>query len=122
MIEHCHKVDGERLLSALRECVKPTGKILLSTPVFNGKAAANHVYEWRILKLQASIEKAGLRVERRFGTFISQRDLKKVVGPEELAVYNKLKQYYSDEVMATFLAPLYPDHSRNNIWMLKRAD
>lgn len=120
VIEHMHKPDGIRLLNAMRECVKPTGLIMVSTPVFNGKAAANHIHEWTIPELAEEIDRAGLEVAARYGTFASQRDIQKVASAEELAIAERLSKFYSGEVMATFLAPLYPDASRNNIWVLRR--
>lgn len=119
VIEHMRKADGERLLEAMRGCLKPGGRILLSTPVFNGKAAANHIHEWTIPELKASIAEAGLEVVARYGTFASWNDVKKVCSREELQIAKRISEYYSGEVMACFLAPLYPDASRNNAWMLK---
>lgn len=120
VIEHMRKPEGEKLLRGLRACLKPTGQLLLSTPVFNGKAAANHLHEWTIPELRTSIEQAGFEIVRRHGTFASAQDLKKVVTKEELALTKRLAEYYSGEVLACFLAPLYPDASRNNLWVLRR--
>lgn len=120
VVEHMRKVDGDRLLAAIRACLKDDGLALVSTPVFDGKAAANHIHEWTVDELDASARAAGLRVERRFGTFARQRDVVKVATPAELEVYRRLSEYYSGEVMACFLAPLYPDASRNNVWLLRR--
>lgn len=122
VIEHMRKADGLRLLAGLRECLKPTGRLLLSTPVFNGKAAANHLHEFEIDELREAIEGAGLAVEARYGTFASQHDIKRVATAAELELVQRLSRYYDGEVMACFLAPLYPDASRNNTWLCKRSD
>src|SRR4029077_12998145 len=90
VLEHMHTEDGLKLLKGLKVCLRPAGKILLSTPVFNGKAAANHLHEYTVPELTAVIGRAGLRVERRFGTFASQRDLKKVAQPAELDIVKRL--------------------------------
>ena len=121
VIEHMRKPNGERLLHALKACLRPSGTLLLSTPVFNGKAAANHLHEWTIPELRASIEAAGLAVVRRHGTFASHQEIKKAARPEELALVARLAGYYSGEVLSCFLAPLYPDASRNNVWVLQHA-
>jgi site-specific DNA-cytosine methylase/2-polyprenyl-3-methyl-5-hydroxy-6-metoxy-1,4-benzoquinol methylase len=118
VIEHMSAEDGLKLLKAMKACLKPDGKLLLSTPVFNGKAAANHIHEYTIEELAAAIHKAGLRVVNRFGTFANSQAIKKVAKGPELDLVNKLKAYYSDEVLSCFLAPLYPDASRNNCWLL----
>jgi SAM-dependent methyltransferase len=120
VLEHVRKPDGEKFLAGLRQCLRSDGTLLLSTPVFNGKAAANHLYEWRVDELAAAIDAAGLRVERRHGTFASWRDVKKVAAPAELELARRLSEYYSGEVLSCFLAPLYPDASRNCVWVLRR--
>lgn len=117
-IEHMSKAAGLRLLKALRGCLAPGGIFLLSTPVFDGKAARNHIHEYTIDELKKWVEKAGWVVRDRFGTFMRQRDLKVVATPAEWSIFLELKQYYDDDVIACFLAPLHPDQARNNIWIL----
>lgn len=119
VIEHMAKPDGEKLLAAMRDRLAPGGTILVSTPVFNGKAAANHIHEWTIPELTAAVTKAKLKVVKRFGTFASWNDIKKAATPAEFAIAKRIGEYYGGEVLACFLAPLYPDASRNNVWMLK---
>lgn len=82
--------------------------------------AANHLKEYTVSELRELIEESGAwRVERRFGTFASWNDIKKVMTPTERALYDELNQYYSHEVLSCFLAPKYPDACRNNVWVLK---
>ena len=121
VIEHMEPEDGLRMLRAFKACLSDDGCIYLSTPVFNGKAALNHIHEYNIGELSRLVHDAGFNIARRFGTFMSEHDVKKVVSPAELYLFNRLKVYYSGEVLATFLAPLYPDASRNNLWVLKKA-
>jgi site-specific DNA-cytosine methylase len=121
VIEHMTRAHGDELLTALRGALEPDGVLLLSTPVFNGIAAANHLHEYEIPELRGAIEAAGLRVERRFGTFASLPDVKRVATPEQVATLTALNEYYSTDVTACFLAPLYPDAARNNLWVLRRA-
>ena len=122
VIEHMSTEDGLKLLKGLKACLRPTGKLLLSTPVFNGKAAANHLHEYTIEELHQTIKRAGLRVVKRFGTFASQKDLKKAASPAELELVKRLGEYYSGEVLSCFLAPLYPDASRNNVWLIDKGE
>lgn len=121
VIEHMAKPQGEKLLAAMRDHLAPDGTILLSTPVFSGKAAANHIHEWGIQEMIDSVKKVKLRVEKRFGTFARQPAIKKVATKAELELYSRIAEYYGGEVMSCFLAPLYPDASSNNIWLLKHA-
>lgn len=120
VIEHMSKEDGERLLSGMRECLEDDGRLLLSTPVFNGKAAANHVHEWTVDELAQSIDEAELSVVDRFGTFASYQAIVKSCSAQEKILLEHLKRFYSGEVLSCFLAPKYPDASRNNIWVLKK--
>lgn len=119
VIEHMGVKDGRQLLANFRALLAGDGKLILSTPVFNGRAAKNHIHEYTIPELQGYIEDAGFEVVERYGTFASYRDIVKAAKPEHLEVLNGLRMLYSEEVTACFLAPLYPDHSRNNVWVLK---
>jgi hypothetical protein len=83
--------------------------------------AANHIHEYGISELQSLIEKCDFRVERRLGTFGSYNDLKKAMTPEHLAVYEQLREFHSDNIMACFLTALYPDAARNNFWICRPA-
>lgn len=120
VIEHMEVEDGFNLLANFHSYILPAGKLYLSTPVFNGKAAVNHIHEYTILELQEMIESVGFKVERRFGTFANINDIRKVCTPEQERVLSELHDYYSYEVLSCFLAPLYPDAARNNLWVLER--
>jgi SAM-dependent methyltransferase len=122
VLEHMGPSDGSKLLAGMRECLKPNGVLYLSTPVFDGVAAANHVHEYTISELAEAVGLAGLRVEQRFGTFANYREIKKVCTPEQLATLDGLNKFYSTDVSACFLAPIYPNASRNNVWVLRRRD
>lgn len=122
VIEHMGVPDGRKLLKGLKGCCEPGGTILLSTPVFSGKAAANHIHEYRVDELKLEIEKSGLRVINRFGTFARSDKIKKVVTKEELTLIKELNKWYTWDVLSCFLAPKYPDASSNNIWVLKHKE
>jgi 2-polyprenyl-3-methyl-5-hydroxy-6-metoxy-1,4-benzoquinol methylase len=118
VIEHMAVNDGLRMLQIFKQLLSPNGHILLSTPVFNGSAARNHIHEYTIPELWDQVELAGLRVIKRFGTFANWHEIRKVAKPEHLATLEALKTYYDGEVLSTFLAPLYPDSARNNLWVI----
>jgi 2-polyprenyl-3-methyl-5-hydroxy-6-metoxy-1,4-benzoquinol methylase len=121
VIEHMRQVHGHDLLRAMAAHLKPAGRIYLSTPVFNGRAAKNHIHEYTVEELTDAINGAGLQVLRRFGTFASKRDLEKVATQQELALLDRIGEFYSSDVTACFLAPLYPDAARNNLWEIEHA-
>jgi 2-polyprenyl-3-methyl-5-hydroxy-6-metoxy-1,4-benzoquinol methylase len=118
VIEHMDVEDGRKLLAGFRTLLTDDGKLILSTPVFNGRAAKNHIHEYTVPELQQLIEEAGFTVLERYGTFASYRDIVKVATPAHREVLDGIRQLYSEEVTACFLAPLYPDESRNNVWVL----
>lgn len=119
VIEHMQKASGRKLLRGARELLADGGKFLLSTPVYDGKRMAqNHIHEYGIDELAKEITAAGLAIERRFGTFQTALQAKACDNPIHRTTWDHLRAYYSDDVLACFLAPLYPDQSRNNLWVL----
>ena len=120
VIEHMHTCDGKKLLAAIFQCLKPGGFLFLSTPVFNGKAAANHIHEYTIPELQGFIEDAGFVVDARYGTFASYHEIKTQLSPEQRQSLESLRRFYDGDVAACFFAPMFPDHSRNNAWLCRR--
>ena len=130
VIEHMTEPLGDRYLRAVHELLAGDGKLLLSTPVFNGKAAKNHIREYTVAELNEKLKRAGFEVVDRFGTFASYNDVKRGLretlprdeGQLLLKTLDRAKEFYGNEVMSCFLAPLLPDHSRNNVWVAtKRA-
>lgn len=121
VIEHMRKPDGKKLLLNARDLMADDGVFLLSTPVYNGKKmAANHIHEYEQAELHDLIRECGFIVEKPFGTFASWNDLKKVITEDERELMEELHEYYSWEVLSTFLAPKYPDSSRNICWKLRK--
>jgi 2-polyprenyl-3-methyl-5-hydroxy-6-metoxy-1,4-benzoquinol methylase len=125
VIEHMGPEDGFRLLRGLHACLKDGGRLFLSTPVFDGLAAANHCHEYKIPELQEHITRAGFEVEKRMGTFASKLDIrhamKKAAAHTHLDVYDELEPWFGGDVLSTFMAPLYPDASRNNLWVCRKC-
>ena len=123
VIEHMPKAQGAKLLKGIRECLAPGGVALLSTPVYNEKhMAANHLHEYRFDELRASIEKAGLQVDRVVGTFMTSQAAKRAATKEHRELLELLHEtWFAWEVLACFLAPLYPEQSSNCCWVLRRA-
>lgn len=137
VIEHMQVRSGRKLLKAALECLKPGGVMLMSTPVYDGKRhAANHIHEYYVDELQTEVEKAGFVVEDRFGTFMDIKHIGKVTpghmprivnGPDaeefrkEVAnVRAALSQYFDNDAISNIFGPLYPDHSRNNLWICRK--
>lgn len=120
VIEHMGTADGALLLAGVRECLRDDGVAVLSTPVFNGRAAGNHIHEYTIPELSAAIEAAGLKIQKKYGTFANYHDIKRAATPEQVAVLDAIGEFYTTDVTACFLAPLYPEASRNCVWVLRK--
>lgn len=124
VIEHMEVEDGAVLLMRFFDALLPGGVLYLSTPIFDGMAAANHIHEYTAVELQAAIEAAGFTVERRMGTFASKPAIRRAMRDANdvaaIEVYDRLAFWFGDDVMSMLLAPLYPDASRNNIWVCRK--
>jgi SAM-dependent methyltransferase len=125
VIEHMGEADGEAYLHGLRQLCG--GLLLLSTPQNNGRRPArNHVKEYSTAELDHALHSAGFEAVRRFGTFGDVRALAKAIrdrggceGESHEGTWRQLREYYSDDVMATFMAPLYPDACKNVMWVCR---
>ncbi len=118
VIEHVSKESGIKILNNIKKVMDPETVLFISTPCFNGKAAANHVYEWEYEELKDQLEK-NFTIEAHYGTFASQSDIEPNLSECEKEVYLKLKEYYDSNFISILMAPIYPQHSRNAIYRCK---
>ena len=126
VVEHFHSRFMPTFMKNCFACLKPGGRLILSTPVWDRvRMAASHINEMDIPTLQAFIEKAKFKVERRYGTFMDV----KWIGKAEtdrcdkdaiLRVRKALEEYFSNDAISNIFGPLYPDHARNNIWIIRK--
>ena len=127
VIEHMRVEHGAKLLRACYACLRPGGTMLMSTPCYDGvRHAANHIHEYTVPELQKAVEKAGFKVERRFGTFMDIKHIGK--GGHEAAlegairaVSSSLSLYFDNDAISNIFGPLYPDAARNNLWICRKA-
>lgn len=120
VLEHMGVENGCRLLKAVYELLAPNGTFYLSTPVFDGHAARNHVHEFTIPELQQLITETGWQAAARYGTFGNVNALKKVLTPEEKVCWDRWKARLGNEGMSVVFATDHPDQARNNLWVLKK--
>jgi 2-polyprenyl-3-methyl-5-hydroxy-6-metoxy-1,4-benzoquinol methylase len=122
-LEHMEPDAGMNLLTRARRQLNFAGRMLLSTPNYNGSSPANHVAEWEHDLLGFVLEELGFVVEAEYGTFASQLDYKpwlfeNYIGSEK--IFYELRKFYDSQVLATIFAPLLPEGvSRNTIWSLQ---
>ena len=98
--------------------------IFISTPCFNGKAAANHINEMTY-DFMKDLMHENFKIPNHWGTFASQKDIEPIIYGENSSsndftiAYEYLKDYYDSNLLSVIFAPLYPRYSRNCIWHLK---
>lgn len=131
VLEHVEPEHARRMLERMHELVDRADDagdpctVFVSTPCYDEMvgAAANHVSEIRREALGALMEEVGFKITGNWGTFASQRDYKTALQKEYpsdgVRIFDKLSEYYDSNYVATIMAPLFPQHSRNNLWQLE---
>ena len=122
MLEHVPNDYARQTLKHCYDISNDNATMITSTPVFDEKvgAASNHINEMTREEMISAIEDAGWEIEANYGTFASQKDYKKNLTETELDLFNRLNEYYHSDIVATIFDPLYPEYSRNNIWILTK--
>lgn len=113
--EHIAPHLALRYLFALRELLSPDGILILSTPVYchSFKQARNHVNERTKAEIEDDLRRAGFKIRGQYGTFGNYRDLRKMLEPGEAERFELQRQFYGDDVLGCYLAPRFPEASRN---------
>ena len=119
MLEHVPQQYAEDTLRHLYEVSPQNVRLFLSTPVYDAKvgAANNHINEMTRELLIDMFDNTGWNIISNYGTFASIKDYKPHLTEAELGLFNKLREYYHTDVLANIFAPLYPEYSRNNLWV-----
>jgi 2-polyprenyl-3-methyl-5-hydroxy-6-metoxy-1,4-benzoquinol methylase len=122
VLEHMEKVQGLRLLNNIAKYTGRNTLVFLSTPCYNGSQANNHVYEWQYGELKEELLKR-FKIRGHWGTFASIKDYEQVLGYFGISAeaFNKLRDYYDTNYLATIFAPLVPGKARNVLWELIRV-
>lgn len=132
VIEHVGKQNGDKFCKNFLDCGNENATYYLSTPNFDPVvgAAGNHTYdsgderglavqEFDHIELQNLLLKY-FDISKKFGTFASIKDYKLLMNDWQLKMFESLKEYYDSNLIANIMAPFFPEHSRNTIWILKR--
>ena len=119
VLEHCPPETMEPILTHLLNLTTDDAEFIFSTPVLchSRGMAKNHINEMSREFFWNLLEQCGYKVKENYGTFASQADYKSKLTPEHREVFEELSCYHSDAVLSNFFAPLYPEYSRNNIWV-----
>jgi 2-polyprenyl-3-methyl-5-hydroxy-6-metoxy-1,4-benzoquinol methylase len=121
--EHVEPAMTLEILMGIQRCLDDAGTAFISTPCYdaNTGAAANHVNEMSYEAFMALIHRAGLGIKEVYGTFASIKDYKPFLHTKGLdAVFEELRGYYDSNYLATVFAPLFPQYSRNCLWVVDR--
>lgn len=127
VLEHMDEPDQRELLSCMHKVLRDDGegRLIISTPVraASGHQARNHIREVTVPEMQELLETAGFTVLDRFGTYGDILKLKKAAreagSSDHLRTMEDLSRYYCNDVLSNFLAPLYPDACKNNLWVCR---
>lgn len=128
VIEHIGHANADVFLDNLAyHCNKDT-RVYLSTPNYdpNVGAANNHLLgpnkelgEWDHFELQKKLEEFFV-IERKYGTFASQRDYVPHMNGWQREMYTALKEYYDSNLVSNIMAPIMPaEFARNCLWVLR---
>lgn len=131
VIEHIGHENADAFLDNIAYHCNKNTVVYLSTPNYDPKvgAAANHtlkrsdgteeIGEWDHFELQDKLSEF-FTIEKKYGTFASQKDYKKDLTGWRKDVFNNLKEYYDTNILANLMAPMLPaEHARNCLWVLK---
>lgn len=125
VLEHVEPEHSFRILQRIAALLEDDGTAFISTPCYDAGvgAAGNHVNEMSYEGLLFLIEEAGLEIDKVFGTFASIRDYEGQLSlyPGLSTIFDRLREYYDSNYLATVFAPLFPEQSRNCLWRLKKS-
>lgn len=132
VLEHVGKQNAHKFLENFKACGNNNATYYLSTPNYDPSvgAAGNHTYDsgdGRGVDVQEfdhweleGILSQHFTIVKKFGTFASVKDYKPLMNEWQMKMFNALKDYYDSNLIANIMAPMFPDASRNTLWVLKR--
>lgn len=132
VMEHVGKQNADKFLKNFAACGDENSVFYLSTPNYDEKvgAAGNHTYdsgdgkgvqpqEFTHAELTKALSKH-FEIVKKYGTFASQKDYKKLLTPAQKEVFDAIGEYYDSNLVSVIFAPLFPEQSRNTMWILKK--
>ena len=118
VLEHVEPIKAIAILDHLPQFLTEDAVSWFSTPCWDEKvgAAANHVNEMTYEAFGSLLEEMGYKILDHWGTFASIKDYKDKLDAFQSGTFAKLREYYDSNYLATIMAPLFPEHSRNVLW------
>ncbi len=123
MLEHVPFDYSQQVLNHMYSLSTDDATLIMSTPVYYEKygMAKNHMNEMTREEVMTQLDNAGWYIHNNVGTFSTRQDLRSNLTKEHRRLYDEFSEYYCGHVMATIFAPLYPEFSRNNLWVCKKT-
>lgn len=123
VLEHVPYEHAGKMLKKMYDISDDRSYAIISTPVYNEKygMADNHINEMTREQLIKLIDIAGWEIKENYGAFGGRPEMKDYIEKKHLDLWNRLTKYYNSDVLSTFLAPLYPELARNNVWILRKG-
>ena len=128
VLEHIgHKNIDTILQNMVRHADEHT-QIFISTPNYDPSvgAAENHILgpnreigEWDHYELQDKLSEYFV-IEKKYGTFASIKDYQDKMNDWQRKMYDTLSDYYDVTLLSVIMAPMFPDDSRNTLWVLRK--
>ena len=117
VLEHVEPIKAIAILDHLPKFLGQDSVSWFSTPCWDEKvgAAANHVNEMTYEAFGSLLEEMGYKILRHWGTFASIKDYKNELNHLQ-TTFEKLREYYDSNYLATIFAPLFPHKARNVLW------
>ena len=132
VLEHVGKQNAHIFLENFKACGNNNATYYLSTPNYDPSvgAAGNHIYDsgdgrgvdaqefdhWELEEILSQ----HFVIIKKFGTFASAKDYKPLLNDWQKKMLEALKEYYDTNLISNIMAPMFPDASRNTLWVLKR--
>ena len=119
VLEHVEPIKAIAILDHLPQFLTEDAVSWFSTPCWDEKvgAAANHVNEMTYEAFGSLLEEMGYKILMHWGTFASIKDYKDELPRYELKeAFDRLREYYDSNYLATVFAPLFPHKARNVLW------
>ncbi len=117
VLEHVEPIKAIAILDHLPKFLAQNSVSWFSTPCWDEKvgAAANHVNEMTYEAFGSLLEEMGYKILYHWGTFASIKDYKTELNHLQ-TTFDKLREYYDSNYLATIFAPLFPHKARNVLW------
>ena len=119
-IEHVPLTKAPLVLALMYEALHPDGRLILSTPAPLGTELVwpdSHDHEFNRHETELMLREAGFKIEDMWGVGCNMRHAKKLLTPERLDMYNKLRLRINPHVAGTVMQALYPEMADDLLWV-----